>query len=167
MLVFGDVVLVFCGEGAYGFRMVLVEVGGLTLACVVILGDLFGLLLEFVIGVVLLWGDVAFVISFGLVVLVGGGRLVFGVTVCEGLRWELVFGVFVRFVMWVGLVYGLRVVGRIGVIGFSWGNWACGFSATVVCVMLGGTVRTGMLLLVCVGVWLVSWLVFVSLARVV
>ena len=42
----------FCGEGAYGFRIVLVVVEGLLLMCVVVLEGLFGLLLEFVVGVV-------------------------------------------------------------------------------------------------------------------
>ena len=114
-----------------------------------------------------MWGDVAFMVSFGLFVLVEEGRLLFGVIVCEGLCWELVFGVFVRFAMWVEVLYGLRVVGRIGVIGFCWGVWASELSVAVVCVMLGGTGCMGMLLLACMGVWLERWLVFVSLARVV
>ena len=50
-----------------------------------------------------------------LVVLVGGGRVVFGVTVVDVLACVLVVGVLLLFRVGVVRLYGLRVVGRMGV----------------------------------------------------
>ena len=52
---------------------------------------------------------------FVLVVFVGGGRVVFGVTVVDVLACVLVVGVLLLFRVGVVRLYGLRVVGRMGV----------------------------------------------------
>ena len=70
---------------------------------------------------------------FVLVVL-GGGRVVFVVMMVDALACAFVVGVLVWFRVGVVWSYGLRVVGRIGVIEWFWGDWRFVLSCVLVCI---------------------------------